>query len=50
MLITILAGVCRSMAKDSSFNTGDVADNFSQEMLAWYSGQDPAEHTSSTLV
>lgn len=35
--------------QDSSFNTGDVGDNFSQEMLAWYQDQDP-EQTTSTLV
>jgi len=35
--------------KDSSFNTGDVADNFSQEMLAWYQDKD-SDQQSSTLV
>lgn len=38
------------MPKDSSFNTGDVADNFSSEMLAWYQDSQEPEHTSSTLV
>ena len=36
--------------KDCSFNTGDVADNFSQEMLAWYQDHDCDDQTSSTLV
>ena len=34
---------------NTSFTTGDVADNFSQEMLAWYQDQAP-EHPASTLV
>ncbi|XP_067936176.1 FERM domain-containing protein 4A-like isoform X2 [Watersipora subatra] len=42
----------RSMpnSNDCSFNTGDVGDNFSQEMLDWYQGQECDEQTSSTLV